>query len=116
MREKIMRGFENSEFESRVKKARLLMDKNHIDLLFVTSPHNFRYFSGLDSYFWESPTRPWFLIIPNNKQPIAVIPSIGRSALEKTWLKNRFPSIYQYCIEDEKMMRDKRPKRSDRFF
>ena len=59
-----MRGFDNSEFENRVKKARLLMSKNHIDLLLITSPHNFRYFSGLDSYFWESPTRPWFLLIP----------------------------------------------------
>ena len=37
--------------ENRVKKARLLMDKNHIDLLLITSPHNFRYFSGLDSYY-----------------------------------------------------------------
>ena len=52
MREIIMRGFENSEFENRVKKARLLMDKNQIDLLLITSPHNFRYFTGLDSYFW----------------------------------------------------------------
>ena len=31
--------------------------------------NNFRYFTGFDSYFWESPTRPWFLIIPNNKYP-----------------------------------------------
>mgnify|MGYP001173133404 CR=1 FL=1 len=84
----MMRGFENSEFENRVKKARILMDKNHIDLLLITSPHNFRYFSGLDSYFWESPTRPWFLLIPINNNPVAVVPSIGQTALEKTWIKN----------------------------
>ena len=83
-----MRGFENSEFENRVKKARVLMDKNHMDLLLITSPHNFRYFSGLDSYFWESPTRPWFLLIPLKSDPIAVVPSIGRTALEKTWIEN----------------------------
>ena len=84
----MMRGFENSEFENRVKKARISMDKNHIDLLLITSPHNFRYFSGLDSYFWESPTRPWFLLIPINNDPVAVVPSIGQTALEKTWIKN----------------------------
>ena len=83
-----MRGFNKSEFESRVKKARLLMEKSQIDLLLITSPHNFRYFSGLDSYFWESPTRPWFLLIPLNSEPFAVVPSIGQTALEKTWVKN----------------------------
>ncbi len=84
----MMRGFDNSEFENRVEKARILMDKNHVDLLLITSPHNFRYFSGLDSYFWESPTRPWFLLIPLNSKPFAVVPSIGQSALEKTWIEN----------------------------
>ena len=83
-----MRGFDNSEFENRVEKARILMDKNHVDLLLITSPHNFRYFSGLDSYFWESPTRPWFLLIPINSEPVAVVPSIGQTALEKTWIKD----------------------------
>ena len=88
MREIIMRGFDNSEFENRVNKARLLMDKDHIDLLLITSTHNFRYFTGLDSYFWESPTRPFFLLIPKFNDPIAVIPSIGETALSKTWIKN----------------------------
>ena len=83
MREIIMRGFDNSEFENRVKKARLLMDKNQIDLLLITSPHNFRYFTGLDSYFWESPTRPWFLLIPIKSDPVVIIPSIGLTALKK---------------------------------
>ena len=62
--------------------------KKKLAALLITSPHNFRYFTGFDSYFWESPTRPWFLIIPANKEPIAAIPSIGNSALKKTWIKN----------------------------
>ena len=81
-------GFKINEFESRLNSAHKKMHKYDLDALLLTTPHNFRYFTGFDSYFWESPTRPWFLIIPNNKQPIAVIPSIGRSALEKTWIKN----------------------------
>ena len=82
------KGFDNLEFEMRVKRARELMEKNNIDILLLTTPHNFRYFSGLDSYFWESPTRPWFLLIPQNSDPIALVPSIGQTALEKTWLTN----------------------------
>ncbi len=85
-----MRGFNNSEYEERVKKLQLNMHENDIDLMLITSPHNFRYFTGLDSYFWESPTRPWFLLIPKSSNPIAVIPSIGESAIKKTWIKDIF--------------------------
>ena len=48
-----MRGFDDIEFKERVEKARLLMKKNNLEMLLLTSPHNFRYFTGLDSYFWE---------------------------------------------------------------
>jgi len=45
-----------------------------------------RYFSGFDSQFWESPTRPWFIVVPANGAPIAVIPEIGAPAMACTWL------------------------------
>ena len=83
-----MRGFTVKEYQARVSKLQINMHHNDIDVILITSPHNFRYFSGLDSYFWESPTRPWFLLIPQSNDPIAIIPSIGQSALEKTWIKN----------------------------
>jgi Xaa-Pro aminopeptidase len=83
-----MRGFETKEYRDRVLKLQKKMQDKNIDITLITSPHNFRYFTGLDSYFWESPTRPWFLLIPQFKDPIAIIPSIGESALQKTWIKN----------------------------
>ena len=83
-----MRGFPKEEFINRVAKLRQLMEKNHVDAIIITSPSNFRYFTGLDSYFWESPTRPWFVLIPLLKDPIAIVPSIGLSSLEKTWIDN----------------------------
>ena len=83
-----MRGFDIKEFKERVVKARILMEKHNLEILLITSPHNFRYFSGFDSYFWESPSRPWFLLLSLNNDPIAVIPSIGETALQKTWIKN----------------------------
>ena len=82
-----MRGFNITEFEERLRRARLLMQEKKIEMLLITSPHNFRYFSGLDSYFWESTTRPWFLLFSLNHDPIAIVPSIGKTALQKTWIK-----------------------------
>ena len=82
-----MRGFETKEYQDRVIKWQNKMQTKDIDVILITSPHNFRYFSGLDSYFWESPTRPWFLLIPQSNEPIAIIPSIGETALQKTWIK-----------------------------
>ena len=58
-----MRGFSKKEYQQRVLKLQEKMQENNIDVVLITSPHNFRYFTGLDSYFWESPTRPWFLLI-----------------------------------------------------
>ena len=81
-------GFNNKEFENRLAKAFHQMHIYKLDALLITTSHNFRYFSGFDSNFWESPTRPWFIIIPKDKQPIAVIPSIGESALKLTHIKN----------------------------
>ena len=81
-------GFSNAEYELRLQKAHKKMEESKLDALLITTPHNFRYFTGFDSYFWESPTRPWFLIIPNNKDIIAAVPSIGVKALRKTWIKH----------------------------
>ena len=83
-----MRGFNTTEFDERLRRARLLMQEKKFEMLLITSPHNFRYFTGLDSYFWESPTRPWFLLLSLNHDPITIVPSIGKTALQKTWIKN----------------------------
>ena len=82
-----MRGFLEEEYKVRILNLQKKMQINNIDVTLITSSHNFRYFTGLDSYFWESPTRPWFLLIPQSQEPIAIIPSIGENALKKTWIK-----------------------------
>ena len=84
----VKRGFNTSEFELRVARAQSVMHKQELDAIFVTSPENIRYFSGFDSQFWESPTRPWFVVVPGKGDPIAVIPEIGLSEMQKTWIKD----------------------------
>ena len=80
------RGFEESEFEMRTLKAQKMMAENRLDAIFLTTEPNVRYFSGFFSQFWESPTRPWFLIVPADGKPVAVIPEIGASGMAETWI------------------------------
>ena len=80
------RGFSVREFETRLSNAQKIMQVYQLDSLLLTTPHNIRYFTGYDSQFWESPTRPWFLVIPASSKPIAIVPEIGESEFNKTWL------------------------------
>ena len=80
------RGFEDSEFEMRTLRAQKMMAEHKLDAIFLTTEPNVRYFSGFFTQFWESPTRPWFLIVPLTGKPIAVIPEIGASGMAATWV------------------------------
>ncbi len=80
------RGFPIDEFEARLAKAQTEMLACEMDGIVLTTPQNFRYFSGFNSQFWESPTRPFFLIIPREGLPIAAVPTIGGPAMETTWV------------------------------
>ena len=83
-----MRGFSIDQFEKRTLKAQQLMQNHELDALLLTTETNVRYFTGFLTRFWESPTRPWYLIIPSKGKPIAVIPSIGEALMSKTWLED----------------------------
>ena len=80
------RGFAKEEFEQRLIRAQKIMKSYKLDGLLITSPQNIRYFTGYDSQFWESPTRPWFVIVPSSGKPIGIVPEIGESEFKKTWL------------------------------
>ncbi|MDN5790062.1 MAG: Xaa-Pro peptidase family protein [Micrococcales bacterium] len=57
-----------------------------IDALLLTTEPEVRYFSGFFTRFWESPARPWFLVVPLSGKPVAVIPEIGEPLMAKTWI------------------------------
>lgn len=80
------RGFETQEFEQRTQKLQQAMRAEGIGAIFFTTEPEFRYFSGFKSQFWESPTRPWFLVVPAEGKPIAVVPEIGVAGFELTWI------------------------------
>jgi len=94
------RGFSQSEFENRTLKVQRLMTEHEIDAILLTTEPNIRYFSGFLTQFWQSPTRPWFLIVPRDGKPIAVIPEIGIAGMESTWIEH-IKTWTSPCPEDD---------------
>jgi Xaa-Pro dipeptidase len=95
-----LRGFQQSEFENRTLRAQRIMQKLKLDAMFFTTEPNIRYFSGFHTQFWHSPTRPWYLVIPAEGKPVAIIPEIGATGMGETWIDDiiTWPSP---CPEDD---------------
>ncbi|AVL54819.1 aminopeptidase P family protein [Roseobacter denitrificans] len=64
------------------------MAEADIAALLLTTEADVRYITGFMTRFWESPTRPWFVIVPAQGDPIAVIPSIGVALMHSTWISD----------------------------
>ena len=64
------------------------MREKGVDALLLTTEPNVRYFSGFLTQFWQSPTRPWFLLVPADGKPVAVIPEVGVSGMAQTWIED----------------------------
>ena len=71
------RGFTKAEFAKRLEQAQRLMHDAGLAALMLTTEPEVRWFSGFLTQFWQSPTRPWFLVVPATGKPVAVIPGIG---------------------------------------
>lgn len=82
------RGFPEVEFEIRMARAQKAMLDLQLDAILLTTEPDVRYFTGFFTQFWESPTRPWFVLLPADGRPIAVIPEIGKAGMEATWVED----------------------------
>ncbi|GHF06216.1 peptidase M24 [Aliiroseovarius zhejiangensis] len=80
------RGFPEDEFAARTARAQTLMARDGLAGLFLTTEPELRYFTGFQTLFWQSPTRPWFLFVPAAGKPIAIIPEIGAALMRTTWV------------------------------
>ncbi len=80
------RGFGIEEYEQRTDNAQRRMARDGVDALLLTTEADIRYFTGFLTAFWQSPTRPWFLVIPSAGKPVAVIPEIGRECMAACWI------------------------------
>jgi Xaa-Pro aminopeptidase len=80
------RGFPPAEYQTRTARAQALMAARGLDALVLTTAPDILYFTGFLTRFWESPTRPWFLVLPVQGAPVAVIPAIGAALMGQSWI------------------------------
>lgn len=80
------RGFDDLEFSSRTSKAQMLMAEQGLAGILLMSEPEVRYFTGFHTLFWQSPTRPWFVFVPAQGKPTAVIPEIGAELMRRSWI------------------------------
>ena len=80
------RGFEVSEYENRLDNIQKLMHESGMDAILLTTQVDIEYYTGFKTQFFQSPTRPWYVLIPSNDKPKAIIPTIGESGMRRTWL------------------------------
>ena len=93
-------GFAIVEYEARTARLQKVMHEKKLDAVFFTTEPNIRYFTGFYTQFWESSTRPWYLVVPAEGKPIAVIPGIGESGMQETWI-NEIHTWSSPCPEDD---------------
>ncbi len=82
------RGFPPNEFTARTRRAQDRMAACDMAGMLLTTEPEIRYFTGFHTGFWQSPTRPWFLFLPVEGEPVAVIPEIGLPVMRRTWIED----------------------------
>ena len=80
--------FPAAEYRDRVARLQGEMGEQGLDALFLTAAADVFYVTGFLTRFWESPARPWFVIVPAAGDPVAVIPSIGAELMGRTWISD----------------------------
>lgn len=79
--------FPAAEYRGRVARLQEHMTAEGVDALLLTTAADVFYVTGFLTRFWESPARPWFVIVPVLGDPVAVIPSIGAPLMQRTWIE-----------------------------
>lgn len=80
--------FPAQEYRARIARLQAGMAEQGLDALLLPSPADIFYTTGFLTRFWESPARPWFVVVPHAGDPVAVIPSIGADLMGRTWLRD----------------------------
>ena len=80
------RGFTVNEYENRLESIQKLMFEAKMDAILLTTQVDIEYYTGFKSQFFQSPTRPWYVLIPSSGKPKAIIPTIGESGMRATWI------------------------------
>jgi len=80
-----MTDFPRAEYEARLVRAQDAMAAAGIDALFLNTEAELNWFTGFRTAFWQSPTRRWYLIVPRDGLPIALVPTIGAALMRSAF-------------------------------
>ena len=80
--------FPRTEYERRIAALQTRMTAAGQDALLLTTAADVFYVTGFLTRFWESPARPWYMVIPANGTPVAVIPAIGADLMGRCWIED----------------------------
>ena len=82
--------FSDAEFQSRIERVRQMMRAQNLDALLLTSEPNVEYLAGFVTLFaWNSPSRPWYFLLPLAGDPLGIIPEAGESNWRGTsWVQD----------------------------
>ncbi len=78
--------FPEAEFARRTQALQKAMAHQELDALLLTTAADIFYTTGFLTRFWESPARPWYVLVPSGGKPVAIIPSIGAALMHQTWI------------------------------
>ena len=99
--------FDQAEYKARIEGVQTRMATHGLAALLLTQEADIRYLTGYLTRFWESPTRPWFLVLPAEGLPIAVIPSIGAELMSRSVVEDiRTWSAPDYSDDGISLLRD----------
>ncbi|MEL6774554.1 MAG: Xaa-Pro peptidase family protein [Pseudomonadota bacterium] len=82
------RGFPDAEHGARLAAIQVAMAGADLAALLLTTAPEIRYVTGFLTRFWESPTRPWFVVLPVEGDPVAVIPEIGEAPMRRAGVRD----------------------------
>ncbi|KEO55147.1 M24 family metallopeptidase [Thioclava pacifica] len=78
--------FSAQEYRDRIARLQTAMALEGLDALLLSTPADIFYTTGFLTRFWESPARPWFVVVPQAGDPVAVIPTIGAELMGRCWI------------------------------
>lgn len=84
----VERGFTAGEFAERTARAQARLTDAGMAGMLLMSEADIRYFTGFHTLFWQSPTRPWFVFVPQSGKPVAIIPEIGAALMRQSWVED----------------------------